>query len=117
MISSVSLFEIMSAVIPDPKFFFWTAAFAADAAVGNPNSIKMLLINCVSTFFINGKPAGIIGLRKLRNPTFWLKLFLVINFNKVSLFSKVLIIFVISFVSLFAKVIPKPVSLSLFFYQ
>ena len=31
------------------------SSFASDAAVANPNGIKMLLANNSSTFFINGK--------------------------------------------------------------
>ena len=42
------------------------AASVAEAAAVNPNCAKMLLANSVSTFFINGKPPVINGLRKLR---------------------------------------------------
>ena len=42
-------------VIPDPKIFFWIAESVAAAAV-NPNGIKTLLANDLSTFFIKGKP-------------------------------------------------------------
>ena len=66
----------------------------------------MLLANGVSTFFINGKPAAINGLRKLRNP--WLVVFLVVPFNKIPLFSKDLISFIISFISLIVSVILQP---------
>ena len=38
-----------------------------DAAAVNPNGTKTLLAKWVSTLFINGKPAVINGLRKLRN--------------------------------------------------
>ena len=45
------------------KFFFGIAACADDAATGNPNGIKTRLANDVSTFFNNGKPSAINGLR------------------------------------------------------
>ena len=54
MISSISSFEIISAVIPDP-------ASVADAVAGNPNGIKTLLTNGYSTFFIKGKQVFING--------------------------------------------------------
>ena len=57
---------------PEPKMFFWIAASAVEAAAVNPKGTKTLLANGVCTFFINGKPAVINGLRKLRNPTSWL---------------------------------------------
>ena len=41
----------------------------ADAAAVSLNGIKTFLANVVSTFFINGKPSVINGLRKLRNPS------------------------------------------------
>ena len=49
--------------------FILIAAYIADAAAVNPNGTKMLLENCVITFFINGKPIDINCLRKLRNPS------------------------------------------------
>ena len=67
-ISSISLFEIITAVVPDPKFIFLIAASVAEAAAVKPNGIKTLYANGVRAFFINGKPADINGLRKLRNP-------------------------------------------------
>ena len=59
---------------------FWysyglTAAYVADTAAVNPNGTKMLLANGVVTFFINGKPADIVGPRKLRNLPSWLAIF------------------------------------------
>ena len=51
----------------------------------------MLLANGVSTFFTNGKPTNINGLRTFRNPPFLLPIFLVVLFNKIPLFSKDLI--------------------------
>ena len=49
------------------------------------------------------------GLRKLRNLSSWLVITLVVPFNKMPLFFKDLITFVISFISLFVRVIPEPV--------
>ena len=59
----------------------------------------------VSTFFINGKAVVINGLRKLSDPPSWLVIFLVVPFSKIPLFSKDLITFTISFISLFVNVI------------
>ena len=52
--------------------FFWIAASAAEVPDGSPNGIKILLGDEVSTSSINVKPIVIDGLRKLRNPPFWL---------------------------------------------
>ena len=71
------------------------------------NGNKTLVANCLSTFFINGKTAVINGLTKLRNPPSRLVTFAVGLFNKIPLFSKHLIIFIISFISLFVRVIPE----------
>ena len=73
------------------KFFFWIAASVADTAVVNPNGIKT---NGVSTFFIKGKPVKINGLRKLKNPSSWLTIFIEVSFNKTTLYSKDLITFI-----------------------
>ena len=54
MISFISLLEIINVVLPDPNIFLRIAASVADAAAVNPNGIKMLLANGVSTFSING---------------------------------------------------------------
>ena len=67
----------------------------------------------VSTLFINAKPAVINGLRNLGNASSWLVIFLVVPFNKIYLFSKDLIAFMMSFTSLFVRVIPEPVIYSL----
>ena len=50
--------------------FFGTGASVADTAGDNPNGNKTYLGNGVIALFINGKPAVINGLRKLRNPPF-----------------------------------------------
>ena len=60
-------------------------------------------------FFINGKPAVINGLRTLRNPPSWLVTFLLVPLNKIYLFSKDVITFIIYFISSFFRVIPEPV--------
>ena len=70
----------------------------ADTAVVNPNGISMLLVNVVSTFFINGQTADKIQKSSLE----------IVSFNKTPLFSKDLITFRISFISLFVRVIPEP---------
>ena len=50
--------------------FFLIAASAADIPTDNPNEVKILVANGISTFLINGKPAFINGLRKLKEPPF-----------------------------------------------
>ena len=55
MILFISSFGIISAVIPDPKIFFWIAASVSDTAAVNASGIKTLLTNVLSTFFIKGK--------------------------------------------------------------
>ena len=94
IISSIYLFEITHAIVPDWKVFSWIATSVAEAAAVNPNGIKTLFANSVSTFFINGKPADINGLRKLRNPPLWLLVFLVVRFSKIAPFSKKLFTFI-----------------------
>ena len=56
IISFISSFEIINVVTPDQNIFLWIATFAADAAAVNPNGIKTLLANGLSTFRIKGKP-------------------------------------------------------------
>ena len=72
----------------DPKIFFRVAVSVADAAAVNPNGTKILLDDGVGTIFINGKPAVINGLGKLRKVPSSLVTFLVVSFNKIPLFSK-----------------------------
>ena len=43
IISFISLFHLINFVIPEPKFLFWIAASAIDAAAVNPYGIKTLL--------------------------------------------------------------------------
>ena len=42
--------------MPDPNLLWRIAASAADAATVNPNDIKTLLANGLSTFLIKGNP-------------------------------------------------------------
>ena len=63
IISSIYSFEVINDIVPDPKIVFRITASVAHAAAVNPNRIKTLLADDVSTFFIN-------GLRKLKNPPF-----------------------------------------------
>ena len=74
--------------MPDPSIFFSITAAVAESAVVNPEGTQTLLANGMNTFFNNGKPTGINGLRKLRNLPSWLVIFLVVPFKKVLLFSK-----------------------------
>ena len=43
--SSISSFDVISVVVPDPNNFFCIPASAADVAAVNPNGIKTLLAN------------------------------------------------------------------------
>ena len=67
----------------------------------DPNGKKTLLAKGVSKRFINGKWAAINGLKISRNPPYILVYFQVVPFDKIPLFSKDLIIFIISFILLF----------------
>ena len=84
------------------------AASVANAANVNPDDIKMLLANDLSTLFINIKPNFIHRPRKLSNSPSCPTIFPVVSSNKIPLFSKELITFMISFISLFVSVIPDP---------
>ena len=69
---------------------------------------KKNLANSVSTFSICSKPAVTNGLKQLRNPPSWQVTFLLAPFNKIPLFSKDFITFIISFISVFVRAIPEP---------
>ena len=101
--------------------FFGIATSAADIPADNPDGNKTLSAKGVSTVFINCKPAVVNGLRKVKNPPSWLVIFLVVLLNKIPLFSKDLITFIICFISLFVvnRIIPEPVNDEFFkiFYQ
>ena len=49
--SSMSLFNIINRVFPNPNIFLRIPASAADAAAGNPKGINTLFANGVITFF------------------------------------------------------------------
>ena len=69
MISFISSFQICNFVIPDLKTYLWIVRSVPDTASGNPNGIKTLLANGLSTFFIKGKPFFSNGPRNLtKNP-------------------------------------------------
>ena len=74
MISFISTFEIINVVILDPKIFFLKAASVIVAAAVNPNGIKTLLANSVSTFFLKGKPVLVMDLKV------YLKILLIVLF-------------------------------------
>ena len=59
----------------------------------------------MSTLFINGKPAYINSLGKLKNPPSGLVILLVVSFNKIPVFAKDLVTSIIFFISLFVRVI------------
>ena len=67
--SSISSFDVISVVIPDPKIVLCITASAADGAAVNSNGIKTLLANGLTTYFINEKPVFSNRERSLsRNP-------------------------------------------------
>ena len=89
----------------------------ADVAADNPNVNKTVLTRGVSILFINGRPAVINGLRKMRNPPSGLVMSLLVFLNKILLFSKDLITFTISLAALFIRVIPEPsLKIKLYFF-
>ena len=60
--------------VPNPKIFL--ALSVADAAAVNPNGIKRLLANCLSTFPIKDNPVFSNGPKSLpKNPSDWPILF------------------------------------------
>ena len=59
MISFISLFKNINAVVSNQKVFFWTAVSVTYVAAVNTDGTTMFLANGVSTFFINGKPTYI----------------------------------------------------------
>ena len=82
--------------------FLWIAASAAYIPDDKPNGIKTLLVNGVSILLINYKPTITDGIRKSKNRPYWLAIFLVVPFDKISLFSRDLrdlITFILSFIS------------------
>ena len=55
MKSFISSFEIINVVLPDSSIFLLVAESVADTTAINPNGIKMLLANSLSTFPIKDK--------------------------------------------------------------
>ena len=51
--SSISPFDIISVVVPEPSIFLCISVSAATAAAVDPNGIKTLVTSGFSTFFIN----------------------------------------------------------------
>ena len=69
--SSISSFDIISAVVPEPKIFLCIFASVSDAAAVNPNEIKTHLANALITIFSNGNPVFSNGPRSLpKNPPY-----------------------------------------------
>ena len=54
--SSISSFEIDNVVVPELWILLWMVSSVADAAVVNPNSIKTILANGLSTLLVKGNP-------------------------------------------------------------
>ena len=58
--------------MPELNILLWIAASVADAAPVNPNGIKMLLANGLSTFSIKGNAVFSMGPTSLpKNPPDW----------------------------------------------
>ena len=53
IISSISSFDIIRVLLPDPKIILCISAHETDDAAVNPNVIKTLLANSLITFFID----------------------------------------------------------------
>ena len=68
IISSISSFDIISVLAPEPYFLCIPTSAAAAAAV-NPNGVKILLDIGLISFFINGKPGFNNGPRSLPRNT------------------------------------------------
>ena len=65
MISLIYSLEIINDLLSDPNIFLWIAASIATAAVVNPNGIKTVLANGLSTFPIKGNPGFSNGSKSL----------------------------------------------------
>ena len=92
--SFVSSFDIISAVVPEPKVFLCIPESSADAAAVDVNEIKTLLANGLTILYINGNPVFNNEPRSLpRNPPDYLILDNWVFDNLISadeLFAKVL---------------------------
>ena len=75
---------------------------------------KHFLANGVITLFINSKLAVINGIRKIKNPPYWLIIFLIVPLIKCFYFVKT---FIMSFISSLVKIIPVPWTLSEGFFK
>ena len=51
MRSFISSFEVINVVLPNPNIFLWIAASVVDGVAVNPNGIKTLLANSLSTSY------------------------------------------------------------------
>ena len=80
IMSSISLFEIISAVVPEPCIFFWIPASIADAAAF-PNGAKNVF-GYETALFING--TGILLNNELKKPSGWIILDICILDNFIS---------------------------------
>lgn len=52
----ISLFDIISVIVPDPRTLLWIPASAVEAATVKPKVTITLLANSVGIFFINSNP-------------------------------------------------------------
>ena len=73
MISSISPFDIINIVVPEPELtpprsFSWISA--SNAAAVNPNGIDTISTSGVNTFFTNGKSTFINGWKTLERRVF-----------------------------------------------
>ena len=67
--SSISLFDIISVVFPDPKIFLCIPVSAGDAVAVNPKGIKTILASGLIASFINSNSVFSNGQSNLpRNP-------------------------------------------------
>ena len=88
MISFISSLEIIAVVWhkaksegrPGPNIFLWKAASVADVAAVNPDCIKTLLANGLSTFPIKGNPIFSNGPKRLQREILLIVLFHAIEF-------------------------------------
>ena len=69
MTSSISPIELINVVVPELYIFFWMAESVANATAVNPNGIKTLVANDLSTLFNKDNPVISNGQKGLpRNP-------------------------------------------------
>ena len=80
VISSTSSSDILNTAIPERKTSLCIPASAADSVAVYPDGVKAILDNVWSTFFINGNPNFIDGLRSLAKIHLILLFSLVVEF-------------------------------------